>query len=431
MVNYFNKNNQKISIDDQDVNIYVCGPTVYNDVHIGNLRPILFFSVLRNIFRFQGKNIRLVQNITDVDDKILNYAAENKLDWKDVASEYTDAYLNVLKSYNVNNIEFYKATEFMDTYEMAVSKLMEKDLAYVNSNGAYLRISKIKDYGNVSNQDLDQLEQSVRVENDNDKEDIKDFAILKKDEVNGWNTKFGKMRPGWHLECFGIINKVLGQNLTIHGGGIDLLFPHHENENALNLALYGKDLAKHWIHVGLLTINGEKMSKSIGNLILAKDFVSENGPNILKYLYLQNAYTKPINITDDLIVSAKKFNQNLQNLIYFLDIYKIESDYSKTKYLEEFEKLVENISLPNIYTLLQKIIKDFNKNEIADSDYSNVLLELKIILDVLDLNYDFEVSLNDKDIIKKLNDTNDFETAKEILGNRTDFVKTRKGWSKK
>lgn len=429
MINYFTKKNTKECINDDQINIYVCGPTVYNDVHIGNLRPIIFFSMLKNIFKYQNKDVRLLQNITDVDDKILNFAHENNLNWHDVAQKYTNEYYNVLNSYNIKDIEFYKATDFIQSYVDAVEKLITLDKAYVNNTGAYLRVNKVSQYGEVSNQDINNLEQNVRVENKEDKENVEDFAILKVDEEFGWDTKFGKVRPGWHLECFGIINTVLNQTLTIHGGGIDLLFPHHENENALNLALYNKSLAKHWMHVGLLTLNGEKMSKSIGNLILAKDFVKDYGSNVLKYLYLQNNYTKPINITDDLIKSCVKFDNNVIELVNYLQIYKTDVEYNKTQYLNEFDKLIENLSMPNIYSLLQKIIKDFNKNLIDQSQYFNVLNDLQIMFRVLDLTYPTKVNNHDIEIINNLNNTKDFEKIEIILEQNPNYKKTRKGWT--
>lgn len=429
MVNYFNKLNNKQTIDDENINIYVCGPTVYNHVHIGNLRPILFFSLLRNIFKYQGKEVTLLQNITDIDDKILTYATENNLNWYDVSKQYTKAYLDVLSKYKIKDINFHKATDYIQTYVDCVDKLLELNLAYVNNSGAYLKVDKILKYGEVSNQNIEQLEQSVRVINNEEKENIKDFAILKTDADFGWETKFGKVRPGWHLECFGIINAVLNQSLTIHGGGIDLLFPHHENENALNLALYNKSLAKHWMHVGLLTLNGEKMSKSIGNLILAKDFVKDYGPNVLKLIYLQSNYSKPINITENLINNCLKTDIALKDLINFLKIYKVDSNYKKTAYLETFEKLIVNISMPNMYSCLQKIIKDFNKNLIAEEMYKSLLIDLQIMFDVLDLYYENNISNTEIQIVQKLNSIKTQAQIDLILEKYPNFKKTRKGWT--
>lgn len=431
MINYFNKKNKKISIDDNEISIYVCGPTVYNHVHIGNLRPIIFFSMLRNMFEFQGKKVRLIQNITDVDDKILNYSKENNKNWTDVAEEFTNSYFDVLKKYQINGIEFYKATDFIDKYVDVVSKLVIDEKAYENESGVYFRTKLVENYGEVSNQDIDQLEENTRIVNKNGKENNIDFAILKKDEEFGWQTKFGKVRPGWHLECFGIINSVLENNLTIHGGGIDLIFPHHENENAINLLVNNVPLAKHWMHVGMLTLDGEKMSKSLGNLILAKDFYQDYGPNILKYIYIQNSYSKPINITEDLIKSQIKFDTNIQSLIKFLDIYQKNENYEKTGYIKEFEKLIENISLPNIYSLLLKIVKDFNKGNILEENYYSVKKDIMTITKVLDLKYEGEVSDEDKKLVELLNSIVEKEEIIELTKNKNNLVKTRKGWSVK
>lgn len=181
------------------------------------------------------------------------------------------------------------------------------------------------------------------------------------------------------------------------------------------------------MHVGLLTLNGEKMSKSIGNLILAKDFVKDYGSNVLKYLYLQNNYTKPINITDDLIKSCVKFDNNVIELVNYLQIYKTDVEYNKTQYLNEFDKLIENLSMPNIYSLLQKIIKDFNKNLIDQSQYFNVLNDLQIMFRVLDLTYPTKVNNHDIEIINNLNNTKDFEKIEIILEQNPNYKKTRKG----
>lgn len=430
MVNYYDKNNKKNQILDESVSIYVCGPTVYNHVHIGNLRPILFFSVLRNIFKYQKKEVRLLQNITDVDDKILNYAKENNFNWKDVAQKYTKSYLQLLENMQIKDVEFYLATDYMKPYVEAVDKLMKQDLAYKNQNGVYIRVNKILKYGQVSNQNISKLFQNVRILNENDKENDGDFALLKNDEMYGWDTKYGKVRPGWHLECFGIINTILEEDLTIHGGGIDLIFPHHENENALNLALYNKPLAKHWIHVGLLTLDGEKMSKSLGNIILAKDFYKKYGANVLKFVFLQNTYSKPINITDQLINQQVKFENNLKSLLTYLKIYESKKDYVPTNYINEFNKLIETLSLPNIYSLLTKIQKDFNKNLINESDFYSVKIDLETILHVLDINLNINVSKLDFENISKLNKTLDINEINIINCDKI-YIKTRKGWTKK
>lgn len=430
MVNYYDKNNKKIQILDKNISIYVCGPTVYNHVHIGNLRPILFFSILRNIFKYQKKEVRLLQNITDIDDKILNYAKENNDNWKDVAQKYTKSYLQLLENMQIKDIEFYLATDYMKTYVESVDKLIKQNLAYKNQNGVYIRVNQILKYGQVSNQNISKLFENVRISNESEKENNNDFALLKSDETYGWDTKYGKVRPGWHLECFGIINEVLEKDLTIHGGGIDLIFPHHENENALNLALHKKPLAKHWIHVGLLTLDGEKMSKSLGNVILAKDFYKKYGANVLKLIFLQNTYSKPINITDQLINQQVKFENNLKSLLTYLEIYQIKNNYEQTNYINEFNKLIETLSLPNIYSLLTKIQKDFNKNLINESSFYSLKIDLETILNVLDINLNINISKLDFENINKLNKTFDNNEINIINCDKI-YIKTRKGWTKK
>ncbi|MEK6929737.1 MAG: cysteine--tRNA ligase, partial [Thermoproteota archaeon] len=250
------------------VKIYLCGVTVYDESHIGHARTIIVFDVLRKYLESKGIEVNFVQNFTDVDDKIINRAKLENTTAEQISSKYIQNYFSDFDGLNVKRATNYpKATEHIDDIEDFIKKLVEKGIAYVTKNGVYFSVSKFPQYGKLSKKKIDELQSGARIEVDEAKKDPLDFALWKFSDVKPfWDSPWGKGRPGWHIECSAMSIRYLGENFDIHGGGRDLIFPHHENEIAQSESFTSKQFAKIWMHVGMVTINGEKMSKSLGNI---------------------------------------------------------------------------------------------------------------------------------------------------------------------
>ncbi|MDE7095666.1 MAG: cysteine--tRNA ligase, partial [Anaeroplasmataceae bacterium] len=251
------------------VNMYVCGPTVYNHIHIGNARPVVFYDMMKNYLKYLGYDVQYASNITDVDDKIINQAiAEGKTE-KEVAGFYEKCYFEAVEKLGSTKPDFIPhATEYIDEMISFIEELIKEGYAYEVDGDVFFRVKKIENYGCLSNQVSEDLEQGARISINEKKENPLDFSLWKKTEVGiKWKSPFGEGRPGWHTECVVMNHKLFGNQIDIHGGGMDLKFPHHENEIAQNEALYHNSLAKYWMHVGRLEFEGQKMSKSLHNVI--------------------------------------------------------------------------------------------------------------------------------------------------------------------
>lgn len=296
-----------VSIKENEVSMYVCGPTVYGDIHIGNTRPLIVFDTLRNTFEALGYKVSYISNITDVDDKIINKAIEEKVSEKEITHRYSLAYEQIRQSLHAQRLsKTPKVTESMDAIIAFIDDLVKKDFAYNVNGNVYFRVNKADTYGEISHQRIDDLIVGSRVDEDSDKENPLDFSLWKKTEVGiQWDSPWGQGRPGWHTECVVMINDYFHQEIDIHGGGMDLKFPHHENEVAQAHACLHHGLAHTWMHNGMLNIDGEKMSKSLGNTLLAKDAIQNLGGNVVRWLMLSSHYRAPINITEELIENAK------------------------------------------------------------------------------------------------------------------------------
>jgi cysteinyl-tRNA synthetase len=299
-------------INPPEVKMYVCGPTVYDEPHIGHARSAYIFDVIKRYLVYKGYKVKFVRNVTDVDDKIINKAKEEfpsedlNVSFKKVADKYLKSYHEALESLGIegSGIIEPKASEYIPKMLFFIQKLIDKGSAYVSGGDVYFDITKAKDYGKLSNQSLEKMESGVRVAPNENKHNPLDFALWKSAKENepAWDSPWGKGRPGWHIECSVMSSDILGNEFDIHGGGIDLIFPHHENEIAQSEAA-GEKFARHWIHHGLLTINGQKMSKSLGNFKTIKDVLKEikaqdnAKADILKNFYLQAHYSMPIDFS--------------------------------------------------------------------------------------------------------------------------------------
>ena len=285
------------------VRIYLCGVTVYDESHIGHARTIIVFDVLRKYLESKEIMVEFIQNFTDVDDKIINRAKLESTTAEQISSKYIQNYFTDFDRLNVKRATNYpKATEHIEDIRNFIKRLIEKDIVYVTKNGVYFSVSKFPDYGKLSKKKIDELQSGARIEVDEAKKDPLDFALWKFSDVEPvWDSPWGKGRPGWHIECSAMSIRYLGENFDIHGGGRDLIFPHHENEIAQSESFTSKQFAKIWMHVGMVTINGEKMSKSLGNIRTIKHVLDNWGPNIIRLFCLSGHYSKPIDYSEELL----------------------------------------------------------------------------------------------------------------------------------
>ncbi|MFP3392970.1 cysteine--tRNA ligase [Brevibacillus sp. SIMBA_040] len=296
-----------VTLEPGKVKMYVCGPTVYNYIHIGNARPAIVFDTLRRYLKYRGYEVTFVQNITDVDDKLIRVANEEGTTVKEVADRYTDAFNEDLRSLNVLPPDIQpRVMQTIPEIIEFIQGLIEKGYAYESEGDVYFRTGRFQLYGKLSHQPLDDLQAGARVEINEKKEHPLDFALWKAAKTGEvtWSSPWGEGRPGWHIECSAMALKFLGEEIDIHAGGTDLVFPHHENEIAQSECFTGKVFARYWLHNGMLNIDNEKMSKSLGNFLLARDLTAKFGGQLIRFFMLQGHYRNPINFSDELLEQA-------------------------------------------------------------------------------------------------------------------------------
>lgn len=315
-----NKKEEFKPIEEGKVSIYICGPTVYNHAHIGNTRPMIVFDVLRRTFEYLGNDVTFVSNYTDVDDKIIKAAKAEGITEKELTDKYIKAYEDARAGLNIEDPTYKpRVTETMTEIIDFIQALIDKGYAYEVDGDVYFRVTKVKEYGMLSGIKVEDLiagaSDRTLSEDDKKKESTTDFALWKKtDEGIQFDTPWSKGRPGWHTECVVMINKLFKDGkIDIHGGGQDLKFPHHENEIAQSMAYNGHPIANYWMHNQMINIDGEKMSKSLGNVLWAKDLIVEFGCNVFKWLMLSTHYRNPLNLTDDVIAGVRKEVSKVEN----------------------------------------------------------------------------------------------------------------------
>ena len=412
------------------VSMYVCGPTVYNYVHIGNMRPVITFDMIRNYLEYLGYKVTYASNFTDINPKIIAAAKTLEITEREVANKFIQAYLDDLAAYECGRIDYHPTVlENLNNIYDFITKLLEKGYAYEAEGDVYFRVSKIKDYGCLSNNSLEELESGARVEVDEKKEDPLDFALWRKSlDGEHFDSPWGPGIPGWHTECVVMINSLFGSKIDIHGGGVDLKFPHHENEIAQSMALNDNHLANYWIHNGHINVEGVKMSKSLGNFILAKDFIKNHKPNVIKLAMFKTHYRLPFNIKEELlnecnIINDKIYNSlkqaNLLIQINNLDINKITKDDNINKIMDE------DFNTPNLITYLLELVKELNNNIRSNKDITTTYDKIFLITKILGLHYEFTtLTASDKTLYqnwldaKKNKDFNTADTIREDLINR-------------
>lgn len=308
------KKDEFIPITKGEAKIYACGPTVYNYIHIGNARPLCVFDVLRRFLEWQGYKVTFVQNFTDIDDKLIKKANEEGITVPQVAERFIKEFWVDAKGMNIREASVHpKATENIPEIIEIISKLIEKDFAYQSGNDVYFRAKRFKEYGKLSHQPLEDLEAGARISVGEIKEDPMDFCLWKgaKEGEPFWESPFGKGRPGWHIECSAMSTKYLGKTIDIHCGGLDLIFPHHENEIAQSECANSCELAHYWMHNGFINVDNRKMSKSLGNFFTVRDVAEKYGYEPIRYLMISSHYRSPINYSLDIITQAQNALERL------------------------------------------------------------------------------------------------------------------------
>ncbi len=416
-------------ITEGEVKMYVCGPTVYDNVHIGNVRPVVVFDTLRRTFEELGYKVKYVSNYTDVDDKIIRRSKELGISEKELTDKMIAAYNDI--RHKLNAADLYKTprvTETMDEIISFIDGLVDKGAAYEKDGDVYFRTSSVADYGSLSNQNLDDLQVGARIEENDLKESPLDFALWKKTEDGiKWPTRYSIGRPGWHTECVVMINKELGSLIDIHGGGKDLKFPHHENERAQSMAINESELANYWVHSGMIDINGVKMSKSLGNFITAKDILSKVDPMVLRWFLLATQYRDDVNVSDEIIESSKaeltKIITAYKQACVKLEVNDIKVDgVDEDAYKRFMDAMADDLNTPNAYAVIFEIVKNINQlvrvKEINFEALGKEVNTLVRCMNVLGIVLpDMTMSLDDKKMYQEWMDAKsvkDFKKADEL-----------------
>ena len=406
--------NKKTDLKFSDkVRIYLCGVTVYDEAHIGHARTIIVFDVLRRFLESQNIPVEFVQNFTDVDDKIIERAHEKNVPALELAAKYIEHYFTDFDRLNVKRATSYpKATDHINDMHNLISNLVDKKCAYLTKNGVYFSVSKFSEYGKLSKKKTGDLVAGARVIVDEEKNDPLDFALWKFSETEPfWNSPWGNGRPGWHIECSAMSLKYLGENFEIHGGGRDLIFPHHENEIAQSESYTSNKFAKIWMHVGMITINGEKMSKSLGNVKSVRHVFENWGPNIIRLFCLSGHYTKPIDYSEKFLKENITKLRQIESCYYELRLAEGTGGESIAKKLvsecrNDFDSaLNDDLNTPLALTVFYRLIKEVNsmaaEEKITQTISSIILPEFERMTDMLGIQI-LKVSDVEKNEINQL-----------------------------
>ena len=359
-------------IEKNKVRMYVCGVTVYDDIHMGHARSMIVFDMVAKYLRYAGYDVKHVTNFTDVDDKIINRANEEGVDPLKLSAKYIDRYFDEAKSIGVGRADVYpKASESMDDIIKMIQDIIKAGFGYPTNDGSvYFSVSKVKNYGRLTNQKLENMESSGRIATDEQKKDPMDFAVWKAAKPGEiyWDSPWGKGRPGWHIECSAMIRRHLGDQIDIHGGGNDLVFPHHENEILQTEAVTGKPLAKYWMHNGMLQVKGEKMSKSLGNFFRVKDVLSKYDKQTIRYYFLNTHYRGPLVYGEEAMEEAAASLRRLWNNYRELESYVKDangkddiSEILKRTKKEFIENMDDDFNTRGAMSSIFLMVRDTNK----------------------------------------------------------------------
>lgn len=401
-IRFFNSLSNEVetlkTIKEKEVSIYCCGPTVYGDAHVGNIRPVIVFDTLRRFLSYVGYDVKLVSNFTDVDDKIIKKALDEGVSEQVITDRYITAYKDVLTKLNVEpHYKNPRVTEYMEQIIKYISELEKMGAAYEVDGDVFFRISAIKDYGELSNAKIDDLVVGARIEENSKKESPLDFCLWKKTDVGiQWDSPWGKGRPGWHTECCVMINSIFGGRIDIHGGGFDLKFPHHENEIAQAKAHDGNKIANMWMHNGFVNFGNEKMSKSLGNVVLAKDAIAKYGGNVMRLLILSTHYRAPVSFTEETVQSTvnelarvqKAYNQ----LAVAIQINHGNLNSSNVDVKSFIEAMADDLNTSNAIAAMFEKVKQANvelrKNPGNPGEIEGIFASLSVMLNIFGIKFE-------------------------------------------
>ena len=409
-------------IEPGKVKMYVCGPTVYNYIHVGNARSVVAFDLVRKYLEFRGFEVQYISNFTDVDDKIIKAAANENISTKELSERYIAAFYEDTDALNVKRAsQNPKATEFIEAMIEFIQELVDKEFAYVSQGDVYFRVSKSKDYAKLANKNLADLLAGASGRTDEEtklKESPADFALWKSakaDEVS-WQAPWGAGRPGWHIECSVMSTSLLGETIDIHGGGADLEFPHHTNEIAQSEAKTGQKFVNYWMHNGFVNVDGEKMSKSLGNFTTVHELLQVVNPQILRFFLATTHYRRPVNFTDDALTEAENNIKKIENAYRHLD----EQAESNLSALMTFRNdfvaaMDEDFNIANGMTVFYDFVSWVNKG----NGGSEVKEFFDQVLEILGIKFEFEQSLDSEieamiDARQLAREVRDFAKSDEI-----------------
>lgn len=381
------------------INIYLCGPTVYDHIHIGNLRAVIIFDVLHRLLLSLGLKVNYVHNLTDIDDKIIQKAKKEGKNEIQITNHYIKGYFVNFYNYNIlQPTSTPKVSNYIPQIQKFIENLLKKGKAYVQEKDVLFRLKDDYQYGQLSKQKTDKVWEDTRKVSNINKETKQDFVLWKKtNEGINWDSVWGKGRPGWHTECVAFIQELFqGETIDIHGGGRDLLFPHHENERIQYLIRNKQELSKIWLHINHLYWKQEKMSKSLGNVILAKHFYRKYGENVLRYLILSSDWRREIDLSEELIEQAVNYWQKIQNLLKRLKFYLysqqitfVERPKNNSFYQEKIiENLLNNLNTIKCFYFLDEIINNLNKMIDDQRKDVNLVNDFYFILNILGFKLD-------------------------------------------
>ncbi|MFA6528869.1 MAG: cysteine--tRNA ligase, partial [Candidatus Gracilibacteria bacterium] len=374
-------------LNGKKVGMYVCGPTVYDFAHLGHGRSAMVFDIIRKYLKYKGYEVTFVSNYTDVDDKMITRANKEGITIQQLAEKIIPEYRADYGQLKIDKPDHQpKATEYIPQMIKLIEKLIEKGYAYELDDGVYFEVEKFPSYGKLSGQNQDELKAGARIEKDDKKRHPHDFVLWKKAKPNepSWPSPWGDGRPGWHIECSAMSMNLLGESFDIHGGGMDLIFPHHEDEIAQSECATGKPYVKYWLHNGFININNEKMSKSLGNFFTLKDIFKKYDPNTVRFLLISTHYRSPINFSHDLLDQSENALNRIKDFLINLKNYKSKaekSDPSLEKILEEtikdFEKRMDDDfdtagGIGVLYNMIKEINVLMKDGEIAEKDIEKI-----------------------------------------------------------
>jgi cysteine--tRNA ligase len=397
-----NKIEEFETIENGKVKMYVCGPTVYNYIHLGNARPIIVFDTLARYFKYRGYDVTYIQNFTDVDDKIIKRANEEGISVKEVTEKYIKGFFEDIESLNISDdIVRPKVTENMPEIIEIIKKLIDEGFAYEKDGNVFFEVKKFEEYGSLSNQKIDELEIGARVDIMEEKNNPLDFALWKRKKEGEpyWDSPWGQGRPGWHIECSAMAKKYLGDTFDIHGGGQDLVFPHHENEIAQSRCAYHGNFANYWLHNGFIQVNGDKMSKSLGNFFLLREILGKFPGNVVRLFILGTHYRKPINFSMDNMEDSRKTLKNIvTSMNNFSEI--IEKFSGKGSHEGEVSDNTGNNGINEFKEKVNELDKKFM--EVMDEDM-NTPQALAVIFDQIKETKKFSVNISNGEEAEALN----------------------------